>query len=268
MVKNDNKKENVHQWISIGLYHYFTWNKKSKIRRKYSPHYNKADNLEENTGKCRTWLFRIYWYEKAGKWKTWNYGMHENMEEYLQWHIHRLGKETYWEEIKYSEMKLKLNCKVIKKKKETLGNTSTPSCQRHSTNRIMTIFAVYLNFLTPGTSFIKVNLIVQCLKPWTVKERDWNNNMNTWQKKCSGYTHWVSMVSDCLLVVCLINELGMVFCPALPYRPYYITQNIKHNGQDKHKTRVTQTLMHYCTEVSIMTYWHTTKFLTQRMIIY
>jgi len=62
------------------------------------------------------------------------------------------------------------------------------------------------------------------------------------------------MVSDCLLVVGLINELGMVFCLALPYRPYYITQNIKHNGQDKQKTQVTQTLIHYSTEVSIMTY--------------
>ena len=36
----------------------------------------------------------------------------------------------------------------------------------------MTTFAVYLNFLTPGTSVIKVNLIVQCLEPGTVKERD------------------------------------------------------------------------------------------------
>jgi len=32
----------------------------NKIRRKHSIHYNKADNLEENTDKCRKWLFRIY----------------------------------------------------------------------------------------------------------------------------------------------------------------------------------------------------------------
>jgi len=35
----------------------------------------------------------------------------------------------------------------------------------------MTIFVFYLNFSTPGTSVFKVNLIVQCLEQWTVKER-------------------------------------------------------------------------------------------------
>jgi len=56
----------------------------NKVRRKHSTHYNKADNLEENTDQCRKRLFKICWNEKAGKWKTWNYGMQENMEEYTQ----------------------------------------------------------------------------------------------------------------------------------------------------------------------------------------
>jgi len=156
----------------------FHMKQENKIRREHSTHY-KADNLEENTDKCRKWLFRIYWNEIARKWKTWNYGMQENMEEYLQWHICRLGKETYWEENKYSEMKLKFNWEVIKN-----GDT----WQRFYTIMSKTFnkpnydhICGLINFSTPGMSVIKVNLIVQCLEPRTVKEREWNNNMNTWQ---------------------------------------------------------------------------------------
>lgn len=35
----------------------------------------------------------------------------------------------------------------------------------------MTTVAFWSNILTPGKSIIKVNLIIQCLKQWTVRER-------------------------------------------------------------------------------------------------